>query len=186
MPKKSKYLAKLLAVQNGHQNVMNQIAMDYINEQESLRNKLEEDEKNIKRSLGERLADKMATFGGSWLFIFIFFTILVTWMVFNVISGVKAFDPYPFILLNLVLSCLAAIQAPVILMSQNRKEIRDRQRAQDDYLINLKSELENRAMDRKLDLLINEQFKELMEIQKVQIHKLALLESMVKKSTPMK
>lgn len=186
MPKKSKYLDKLLAVQNGHQNVMNQIAIDYINEQESLRNKLEEDEKNIKRSLGERLADKMATFGGSWSFIFIFFTILVTWMVFNVISGVKAFDPYPFILLNLVLSCLAAIQAPVILMSQNRKEIRDRQRAQDDYLINLKSELENRAMDRKLDLLINEQFKELMEIQKVQIHKLALLESMVKKSPSMK
>ena len=182
--KKSKYLEQLLEVQNGHQQMMHQIVVESIREQEGLVNKLYEEEHNIKRSFGERVSDKVASFGGSWLFIFIFFAVLIVWMYYNVEVGGKAFDPYPFILLNLVLSCLAAIQAPVILMSQNRKETRDRQRAQDDYLINLKAELENRSIDQKLDLLINEQFKELIEIQKVQIHKLDHLESIVKKTHP--
>ncbi len=182
--RKSKYLEKLLEVQNEHQQMMHQIVVESIREQEGLVNKLYEDEKNIKRSLGDRVADKVASFGGSWMFIFLFFAVLIVWMSYSVAEGVKSFDPYPFILLNLVLSCLAAIQAPVILMSQNRKETRDRQRAQDDYLINLKSELESRSIDQKLDLLINEQFKELIEIQKVQIHKLENLETLVKKTHP--
>jgi uncharacterized membrane protein len=184
MTKKSKYLERLLEVQNEHQRTMHQIVVDSIHEQEGLVNKLYEDEKNVKRSVGERTADAVASFGGSWKFIFIFFTILIAWMLVSIEMKDKSFDPYPFILLNLVLSCLAAIQAPIIMMSQNRKEVRDRQCAQDDYLINLKAELENRAIDQKLDLLINEQFKELIEIQKVQIHKLELLESMVKKTHP--
>ena len=183
MPRKSKYLEKLLEVQNEHQKIMNQIVVRAIEEQEGLVKRLHEEEDNVKRSLGERFSDSIATFGGSWPFIFIFFFILISWMLYNTYShSSEIFDPYPFILLNLVLSCIAAIQAPVVLMSQNRRETRDRKRAQDDYLINLKSELESRLIDQKLDLFINEQFKELIEIQKVQLDKLESLEKSVKKN----
>jgi uncharacterized membrane protein len=187
MSRKSKYLEKLLEVQNQHQNTMHRIVVDAIHEQEGLVNKLYEDEKDQNFTLGERISDSVARFGGSWFFIFIFFTVLISWIVYNVIFPTASFDPYPFILLNLLLSCLAAIQAPIILMSQNRKEARDRKRAQDDYLINLKSELEGRLIDQKLDLFINEQFKDLIEIQKIQIHKLETMERQLKKlSAPIK
>ena len=183
MPRKSKYLEKLLEVQNEHQKIMNQIVVRAIEEQEGLVKKLHEEENNVERSFGERTSDGITTFGGSWAFIFIFFFVLISWMLYNTYSHQsEIFDPYPFILLNLVLSCIAAIQAPIVLMSQNRKEKKDRQRAQDDYLINLKSELESRLIDQKLDLFINEQFKELIEIQKVQLNKLESLERSVKKN----
>ena len=94
-----------------------------------------------KYTLGQRAADTIAKFAGSWAFIFSFTGVLVLWMVFNVILATKAFDPYPFILLNLVLSCVAAIQAPLIMMSQNRQEEKDRQRAENDYKVNLKTEI---------------------------------------------
>ncbi len=181
MPKKkSEYIQKLLQVQNDHQRIMNQIVVNSIHEQEGLVHKLYDDQM-VERSFGEMISDKLASFGGSWLFICSFMLFIVIWMYYNEVVGVKAFDPYPYILLNLILSCLAAIQAPVILMSQGRKEARDRQRAQDDYLINLKAELESRATSQKLDLLINEQIKELIEIQKIQIDKLELLESTLNK-----
>lgn len=183
MAKKSKYLEKLLQIQNEHQKMMNQIVTDSIHEQKELISKLYDDEKDFKWSFGEKIADKVAAFGGSWSFIFIFFTIVLVWMLYNIkMSANEIFDPYPFILLNLLLSCLAAVQAPIILMSQNRKEARDSQRAQDDYLINLKAELKNRFIDQKLDLFINEQFKELIEIQKVQINKMDVLESLIRKT----
>ena len=92
-------------------------------------------------TLGQRAADTIAKFAGSWAFIFSFTGVLVLWMVFNVILATKAFDPYPFILLNLVLSCVAAIQAPLIMMSQNRQEEKDRRRAENDYKVNLKTEI---------------------------------------------
>ena len=100
-------------------------------------------EKETKKSytLGQRAADKIAKFAGSWAFIFSFVDVLVTWMVLNVLLAAKAFDPYPFILLNLVLSCVAAIQAPLIMMSQNRQEEKDRRRAENDYKVNLKTEI---------------------------------------------
>jgi len=119
---------------------------------------------------GERLADVIAGFGGSWLFIIIFSCILVSWVVVN--SWViirKPFDPYPYILLNLVLSCLAAMQAPVIMMSQNRQETRDRLRAENDYRINLRAELEIRHLHEKMDHLLMKQWERLLEIQEVQI-----------------
>ena len=94
-----------------------------------------------KYTLGQRTADTIAKFAGSWAFIFSFTGVLVLWMVVNVILAAKAFDPYPFILLNLVLSCVAAIQAPLIMMSQNRQEEKDRQRAENDYKVNLKTEI---------------------------------------------
>lgn len=181
MSRKSNYLQRLLDVQNEHQRMMNEIVGKAIEEQEGLIKRIYEEESNVQVSFGERIADGVARFGGSWSFIILFFCILFTWMTYNSFMPIKAiFDPYPFILLNLLLSCVAAVQAPIILMSQNRKEVKDRKRAQDDYLINLKSELENRFMDQKLDLFINEQFKELIEIQKVQLNKLEGLERKVK------
>jgi len=96
---------------------------------------------NEKYTLGQRAADTIAKFAGSWAFIFSFTGVLVLWMVVNVILAAKAFDPYPFILLNLVLSCVAAIQAPLIMMSQNRQEEKDRRRAENDYKVNLKTEI---------------------------------------------
>lgn len=121
-------------------------------------------------TFGERIADKVATFGGSWTFIITFLSFLVIWILINVFFFFnKGFDPYPFILLNLILSCIAALQAPVIMMSQNRQEQKDRERSKKDYMINLKSELEIRMLHEKIDHLIMHQQQELIEIQKVQI-----------------
>ena len=107
---------------------------------------------------GQRWADHIASFGGSWTFILLFFGIIIGWIVLNVAFLRRAsFDPYPFILLNLLLSCLAALQAPVIMMSQNRQEEKDRERAKKDYMINLKAELELRVMHEKLDHLTQQQ-----------------------------
>lgn len=111
-----------------------------------------------KLSVGDRIADSMASFGGSWPFILIFLAILLTWIMLNSIPNFKVFDPYPFILLNLVLSCLAAIQAPIIMMSQNRQEQKDRLRAEQDYQVNLQAELEIRHLQSKLDYLFNKQW----------------------------
>ncbi len=104
------------------------------------------------------ISDKVARFGGSWSFITSFFVILVAWILFNTFAPMRDdFDPYPFILMNLVLSCIAALQAPIIMMSQNRKDEKDRKRSENDYLINLKAELEIRALNQKIDLLLEEQ-----------------------------
>jgi len=120
-------------------------------------------------TFGEKLADSVARFGGSWKFIIFFAVILIVWIAINVISLFqKPFDPYPFILLNLILSCLAAIQAPVIMMSQNRQEAKDRQRGEDDYKVNLKSELEIKVLNEKIDHLMQDQ-RELLE-KMMQLH----------------
>jgi len=119
--------------------------------------------------LGDRLADKIAAFGGSWKFIIIFMSILFVWILINAwLLLSKPFDPYPFILLNLILSCIAAIQAPVIMMSQNRQEAKDRLRAENDYVVNLKSELEIRLLHEKIDHLLMKHWNSLMEIQQFQ------------------
>ncbi len=121
-------------------------------------------------TLGERTADKVAEFGGSWRFIIIFFSVMLVWVVVNSFLLLRQpFDPYPYILLNLVLSLLAAVQAPVIMMSQNRQEARDRLRAENDYKVNLKAELEVRAIGDKLDQLIHHQWAHLLEIQQIQM-----------------
>ena len=121
-------------------------------------------------TVGQRIADKVATFGGSWKFIISFGVFITLWIVGNIyFLFAKVFDPYPFILLNLILSCLAALQAPVIMMSQNRQEEKDRERSKQDYMINLKSELEIRALHEKIDHFIMDQQQELLELQKMQI-----------------
>ena len=123
-----------------------------------------------KLSLGERLADQIADFGGSWTFISLFAGFILIWIVINTtVLIVRPFDPYPFILLNLLLSCLAAVQAPIIMMSQNRQEARDRLRSENDYRVNLKAELEIRHLHEKLDHLLQHQWERLVEIQQIQI-----------------
>jgi uncharacterized membrane protein len=123
-----------------------------------------------KLTFGERLSDHIAEFGGSWKFLISFGAVLVIWIAINgVILATRAFDPYPFILLNLILSCLAAVQAPIIMMSQNRAEARDRLRADNDYKVNLKAELEIRHLHEKLDHLLRRQYNRLFEIQQIQI-----------------
>ena len=110
-----------------------------------------------KRTFGQRASDAVARFAGSWAFIFSFIAGMVIWMAVNIIMAAKAFDAYPFILLNLVLSCIAAVQAPLIMMSQNRQEAKDRERAENDYKVNLKSELIIDDLHRKLDTVIENQ-----------------------------
>ncbi len=118
---------------------------------------------------GQKISDKVASFGGSWKFIASFFGVLALWIVFNILMATKAFDHYPFILLNLFLSCIAALQAPVIMMSQNRLEEKDRKRAENDYLINLKAEMQIRSLHQKIDLLLEDQIKTLFESQAQQL-----------------
>jgi uncharacterized membrane protein len=125
-----------------------------------------------KLTYGQRLADHIAAFGGSWTFIICFFTILFSWIAINLYLLTKPFDPYPFILLNLILSCLAALQAPVIMMSQNRQEEKDRERSKHDYQVNLKAELEIRMLHEKMDHLILNQQQRLFEIQQIQVEML--------------
>jgi len=139
-------------------------------------------EYDTRSTMGERIADRVATFGGSWAFIMSFGVILLMWITINAVGLLHPpFDPYPFILLNLVLSCVAAIQAPVIMMSQNRKEAKDRLRSENDYHINLRAEIEVRSLHRKLDLLISHQWQRLLEIQEIQTE---MLETFAKADKP--
>jgi uncharacterized membrane protein len=122
-----------------------------------------------KLSFGERISDRLSRFAGSWTFILGFIAVLFLWIGVNsAVMLMRPFDPYPFILLNLVLSCLAAIQAPIILMSQNRQESKDRLRSEHDYLVNLKAELEIRHLHEKIDHLLVNQWQRLLEIQEIQ------------------
>lgn len=137
------------------------------------------EKKDSSNSYGQKLADRVASFGGSWKFIILFSIIIIIWITGNIVFlADKGFDPYPFILLNLILSCLAALQAPVIMMSQNRQEEKDRERAKQDYMINLKAELEIRTLHEKLDHLIIHQQQELLNIQQVQVE---MMEDILKK-----
>ena len=136
-------------------------------------------------TLGQKMADKVASFGGSWVFISIFACVMVIWILLNSFILIKlnsSFDPYPYILLNLVLSMLAAIQAPIILMSQNRQAYKDRLSAEHDYEVNLKSELEIIALHEKVDSLRQEQWKELISIQQEQLRLLSQLVGDLKKN----
>lgn len=132
-----------------------------------------------KLTRGQKISDKVANFGGSWKFIISFFVVLVLWVLINATMASQAFDPYPFILLNLVLSCIAALQAPIIMMSQNRLEEKDRQRGENDYLINLKAEMQIRSLHQKIDLLLEEQIKTLFESQAKQLAILNKIESKI-------
>ncbi len=163
------YVRELIERERGEVSSLEQSVIESLARQDSLVADLEA-ELPQNSTFGERVADKVAAFGGSWAFLISFFVVLMGWIAINAsLLARDAFDPYPFILLNLVLSCLAAVQAPVIMMSQNRQEARDRLRAQNDYRINLKAELEIRHLHEKIDHLLQAQWERLAEIQEVQI-----------------
>jgi uncharacterized membrane protein len=148
-----------------------------IAEQEMVSRNVNE-EFDIGVSFGQGLADRMASFGGSWTFIILFAFVMITWITMNTAALLtRPFDPYPYILLNLILSCLAAIQAPVIMMSQNRQEEKDRLRAEHDYRVNLKAEFEIRSLHEKIDHMLVHQWQRLMEIQQLQTDLLSEMRS---------
>jgi uncharacterized membrane protein len=163
------YLIKLVEQEKGEIAKIDSDVMEAIRSNSILSENIE-DEIEAKLTLGQHVADKIAVFGGSWTFIIVFFSFILIWLAINIwVFTTDSFDPYPFILLNLILSCLAAIQAPIIMMSQNRQEQKDRTRAEHDYKINLKAELEIKLLSDKIDHLLVHQNKKLMEIQAVQI-----------------
>jgi len=166
---RSDYVRGVLEHERGELGEIEEDVLQSLRDQELVsRNPDEEFETRL--TFGERLADRIATFGGSWTFILAFGAVLVVWITLNVVALFgRPFDPFPFILLNLVLSCLAAIQAPVIMMSQNRQEAKDRLRAEHDYRVNLKAELEIRQLHAKIDQLLSHQWQHLLEIQRIQL-----------------
>jgi len=163
------YVQSLLEAERGEITALDREVLDSLKAQETLsRNPDEERLEGL--TFGQRLADQVAAFGGSWKFLMLFAGALAAWIGLNVIVLViRPFDPYPFIFLNLLLSCLAAVQAPVIMMSQNRHEARDRVHAMHDYQVNLKAELEIRQLHQKLDHLLSHQWERLVEIQEIQM-----------------
>ena len=171
-------LEQFLATENYQLQKLNEIVKKAIEEEKLLSEKfLEFEDRNP--PFISRLADKVAGFGGSWKFIMAFALFMFLWIVINVYLLSKPFDPFPFIFLNLLLSALAALQAPIIMMSQNRKEEKDRHRAVNDYMINLKAEIEVRNLHGKLDLLMTEQMKTLFEIQNTQVDLMEEIKSIV-------
>ena len=151
-----------------HLTKLHEIVRKTLEEEQLIMNNLLHPPKEI-LSPGQRVSDHVAKFGGSWKFITIFLAVLLIWVLFNqMLPNKYRFDPYPFILMNLVLSCIAALQAPIIMMSQNRQEEKDRMRAENDYIINLKAELEIRSLHQKLDFLLETQIEELYDAQEKQ------------------
>lgn len=163
------YVSELLNNERGELSNLEDEVVESLRTHDTLAENIEEDYEDH-RSLGDRVADLVASFGGSWTFIISFCLFLATWMGINAVLGEKrAFDSYPFILLNLILSTIAALQAPIIMMSQRRTEAKDRLRAHNDYKVNLKAELEIRHLHEKVDHLLNRQWERLTEIQQIQI-----------------
>ena len=166
---------EILNVQNEQLKKLHEIVLQSIKEEDILVSNLLNPPAE-KSTPGQRVSDKVAKFGGSWTFIITFMVILFGWIIYNsTIPQTARFDPYPYILMNLILSCVAALQAPIIMMSQNRQEEKDRIRAENDYMVNLKAELEVRGLHQKVDLLLQEQIKTLFEIQAKQVEMLKKL-----------
>lgn len=170
-------IENLLQSEDAQLKKLQQIVQQAMDEEQLIAENLLHEPKEV-ISPGDSISDKVAEFGGSWLFIITFSIVLSIWVLFNTLGPDRQhFDPYPFILMNLVLSAIAALQAPIIMMSQNRKEEKDRKRSENDYLINLKAELELRSLHQKVDLLLEEQIKVLFESQAAQLEILKNIES---------
>jgi uncharacterized membrane protein len=164
---RKEYFKQLIKEEKGDLTEVENAVVVALREHEML-SKTELKKAQKKKTFGEALSDKIAVFGGSWKFIIIFTIALSLWILWNTKSD-NRFDPYPYILLNLFLSCIAALQAPVIMMSQNRQQERDRQQQEQDYKVNLKSEVEIRILNEKIDKLISHQWQRLLEIQEMQM-----------------
>ena len=178
---KAAYVEAALSEEIGELGELERNVIESLKAHEIISANPEEAEDLAHRTFGERVADQIARFGGSWHFILSFGAFLLLWLLANTLLWtLHPPDPYPFILLNLILSCIAALQAPVIMMSQNRQEARDRKRAEQDYQINLKAELEIRHLHEKVDHLLHDQSQRLLEIQQIQTE---LLRQLVDKPT---
>jgi uncharacterized membrane protein len=177
MPKD--HIDELLDNEDAYLKKLHQIVEETLKEQDLIiNNLLNPPIEEISR--GQKISDKVARFGGSWKFIITFGVILALWILFNILALTQyRFDPYPFILMNLVLSCIAALQAPIIMMSQNRQEEKDRKRSENDYLINLKAEMQIRSLQQKMDLLQEDQIKALIESQAKQLQILKAIEEKI-------
>jgi uncharacterized membrane protein len=163
-----KYIVKIIEEEKGSIEVLEDAVINSIKANDIIT--FNTNIKNEPIKIGDKISDKVASFGGSWKFLIIFFSILFVWILVNSLYLVlQPFDPYPYILMNLILSCLAAVQAPIIMMSQNRQEIKDRIRSENDYKINLKSEIEIRTLHEKVDHLLLDQWSKMMRIQEIQI-----------------
>lgn len=176
-----KYLQRIIVEESGQLNILEAEVLQSIANNKIIAENV--DVESVEElSLGQRMADKIAEFGGSWYFILSFFFFILVWIASNVfVFTHEEFDPYPFILLNLILSCIAALQAPIIMMSQNRQDEKDRKRSQQDYKVNLKAELEIKLLHEKIDHLIKEQNKRLLEIQELQADYLEDILKLIKK-----
>lgn len=176
---RGRYVRSLLESEQGELTQLDKQVIDSLHQHELLSANVDEEFEN-QWTTGERLADRIAVFGGSWSFLISFGVFLVIWIGLNSMAlWWKILDPYPFILLNLILSSLAAVQAPIIMMSQNRQEAKDRQRSKHDYQVNLKAELEIRQLHEKIDHLLSHQWERLVEIQEIQVE---LLSEMTRKN----
>ncbi|MCW7505519.1 DUF1003 domain-containing protein [Leptospira paudalimensis] len=174
-----KYITNLVEEEKGNIENLEREVIKSINDNEILT--IDTSLKTEAITWGEKISDKVASFGGSWKFIIAFFSVLILWILGNSFYlYFHAFDPYPFILLNLILSCVAAIQAPIIMMSQNRQEVKDRIRSENDYKINLKSEIEIRTLHEKVDHLLLDQWSKMMKIQAIQIEILSEIRSKIR------
>lgn len=166
---RARYIEELLRDENGEISELERKVAESLATNATLAENVEAEYED-KRTLGERLSDHLASFGGSWSFIIAFALVMAFWIGLNLFAGEKhAIDPFPFILLNLILSALAALQAPIIMMSQKRQEQKDRLRSLNDYKVNLKAELEIRHLHEKVDHLLNKQWQRLIDIQKLQL-----------------
>ena len=182
LKKSAKYLHELMETESSQLAKLHKIVQETFEEESLISKKVSEETGQKHATFGERIADRVAEFGGSWTFIFIFSSILFGWIILNTFILInRPFDPYPYILLNLVLSSVAALQAPVIMMSQNRQSVKDRENAANDYMINLKSEIEVRHLHEKIDLMIEEQYHNLFAIQQQQLKMLEELQSELRK-----
>ena len=168
----TKYISSIIDEETGRVKELNDAVLHSITDNETIAENVNQSIKE-KMKMGDAISDKVASFGGSWKFIIFFFVVLFLWIIINsIVLLQKPFDPYPFILMNLILSCIAAIQAPIIMMSQNRQEKKDRLRSENDYKVNLKSEIEIRTLHEKVDHLLLDQWSRMMKIQEMQIEML--------------
>lgn len=173
---RTKYVYSLIEAERGELTNLDKEVIESIARHDILATEVDL-EYESQLTFGQRLSDKLARFGGSWTFILSFMIVLIIWIAVNSVALLaKPFDPYPYILLNLILSCLAALQAPVIMMSQKRQEEKDRARSMHDYQVNLKAELEIRHLHEKIDHLLSRQWERLVNIQEVQLELLSELE----------
>lgn len=169
---RGKYISSMIDEETGRVKELNDAVLRSITEKETVSENINQSIKE-KMKVGDVVSDKVASFGGSWKFIISFLIVLILWIVINSVMLLrKPFDPYPFILMNLILSCIAAIQAPIIMMSQNRQEKKDRLRSENDYKVNLKAEIEIRTLHDKVDHLLLDQWSKMMRIQEMQIEML--------------